>query len=123
MNLIESIKIEKVTQQELLQVSAFSTGAMSELEVHKKISRQARNPGHAAAIHSRMKALDALIVAEVLGGWVKKQADGTSLIAEPVWHTTATEPLVFAENDKMPCFDVESFVEAILRNAEGEGIA
>lgn len=76
----------------------------------------------ASAVDLRLTAMSNLVRRGVLANWVvPESADGSTRIAEPVWRTTATAPLLLS--DEEPYFDESSFVEAVLAAAPNEGRA
>lgn len=76
----------------------------------------------ASAVDLRLTAMSKLIKSGVLANWVLPEAgDGSTSIAEPVWMTTATAPLLLS--DDKAYFDESSFIEAVLVAAPNEGRA
>ena len=78
-------------------------------------------PDKARAVEYRLIAMTKLLESGVLPHWVlPKAADGSVQIAEPVWATAATAPLLFGED---PYFDPQSFTKRVLALAEPDGTA
>lgn len=79
-------------------------------------------PDKARAVEYRLLAMSRLLESGVLPHWVQpKAADGSVQIAEPVWATAATAPLMLGKRD--PYFDPRSFIERVLALAEPDGNA
>jgi hypothetical protein len=79
-------------------------------------------PDKARAVEYRLIAVTKLLESGVLPHWVlPTAADGAVQIAEPVWATAATAPLLLGEHD--PYFDPQSFTERVLALAEPDGNA
>jgi hypothetical protein len=76
----------------------------------------------AFAIETRLSAMSKLIASGSLPYWCHPtDADGATLIAEPVFVAAATEPILFSEADAY--FNEAAFVERVLELADEEGHA
>jgi hypothetical protein len=78
--------------------------------------------GKAMAVEYRLAAMTRILESNLLPGWAKPIApDGTVSVSEPVWLATASEPLVFDEDE--PRFEELSFRDAVIAIAPIEGSA
>ncbi len=79
-------------------------------------------PDKARAVEYRLMAMSKLLESGVLPHWVlPKAADDSVQIAEPVWATAATAPLLLGERDAY--FDPQSFTDRVLALAKPDGNA
>ena len=129
MSIEEKINSEKITMDDLLNVSR---------EVHKlppedrdwegRLHLMAHmfrgNPIKGQAIEYRLAAMEKIISSGKLPGWAMPEAsDGSTSVSEPVWKATASEPLVFGGPRDEPEFDGASFLAGVLAIATPEGNA
>ena len=93
-----------------------------EARLHLMVRLFAGEPDKGLAVEYRIQAMDQLLVSGALPSWsTPKQADGSVLIAEPVWKAAAVEPLLL--RGKTAYFDKDQFLTRVLALAETEGDA
>lgn len=99
-----------------------ATDRDSEGRLHLMVKLFKGQPDKGLADEYRIRAMDQLLTSGALPSWTTaKQANGSVLIAEPVWKAAAAEPLLL--RNKSAYFDEKSFLERVLALAEPEGDA
>lgn len=127
MSIEERINSVKVTINDLLEASEAVHSLKPEDRnwegrAHLMAIMFKGEPHKAMAIDSRLIAMSSIIASGELPGWALPQKeDGSYNIAEPVWLATASEKLLFVE--EQPCFNKETFLNSILSKAVPEGNA